>query len=248
MSDFSTPPPPPPPGGPATPPPGYAAYGTSAHSGYTKPIRGIAKAVVILQALAILASIAVLILTLGLTDKAKEFLDDRTNDFDDDLAGFAIAAIVSGLIALALLVLLIVWSFRIASNLQARQAVTWKPGLTIVAWILSSCTLGILPFLMLREHWNKSDDGRQGSTGGTSPLIILYLVLMIASFAASVWSGAAGVGGFSVGQTDEDVAERLTDQLGLTIASSALGIAAAVVLLLIVRQLTDRHARYTGEA
>jgi len=253
MSDFPTPPPPPPPGGPSAPPPGYAAYGTTTYSGPTKPVRGIGKAVVVLQALSVIASIVVLILTLGLTDAAEDFLENRSEDFDDELVGFGLAALAGAAVAIALLVMLIVWSFRIASNLQQRgRPVTWKPGLTILAWIVSSCTFGILPFLMLREHWNKSDDGRSatGGTGsGTNPLIILWLVLVLASTAASFGSGLFGVGGFSVGsQSDEDVAERFTDQLGLTIASSALSIAAAIVLLVIVRQLTERHARFTGEA
>ena len=245
MSDFPSPPPPPPPG---QPPPGYVAYGTPAAQGYTKPVKGIAKALIVLQIISVIASAIVLIISFGLADKAEEFVNDPTSDFDEELGGFLAAAGLSGLVTIAVIVLLIIWSFRIASNIRQRDpSLTWKPGLTIVAWIFS-CLLGILPFLMMREHWKKSDRG--GDNAPVSPLIVLWLVLTITSvIAGSVAAGVRGVGaGGGFGQQTEDVAEQLSDQLLYSVAQGVLSIAAAIVLILIIRQLTDRHARYTGEA
>jgi MFS family permease len=246
MSDF---PPPPPRQGLTPPPPGYVSYGAPGAYTAMKPIRGIGKAVVVLQALAVLGTIAVLIVNLSLTESARDFADGVSDGFDDDLGGYVAAAALSGLISVAALVLLIIWSFRIASNLRAHDpGLVWKPGLTIVAWLLGGCTLGLLQFLMLREHWKKSDPDGQGGSTPVSPLIVAWFVLTLAQVAAGIASGLQGIGGISVAGTTEDVAERLSDQIGLTIASSVLGIASAIVLLLIVRQLTDRHARFTREA
>jgi hypothetical protein len=242
MSDFPSPPPPPPPG---QPPPGYVAYGTPAATGFVKPVKGIATALVVLMVISILASLAMLLTSFVVADEAEDFADDPSR-FDEEVGSFLAAAGVAGLVSVAALVLLIIWSFRIASNIRQRDALTWKPGLTIVAWIFS-CLLGILPFLMLREHWKKSDRG--GTDGAVTPLIPLWLVLTILSgIAGAVASGVRSVSGGGFGQENEDLAEQLSDQLGFSVAQGVLSIAATVVLIVIVRQLTERHARYTGEA
>jgi hypothetical protein len=246
MSDFRSPPPPPPPG---QPPPGYVAYGTPATAGWSKPIRGLAKALIVVQVLSLLAAVALVLVTLSVSDSAKDFTNDVSSAFDDDVGAFFAAVGIAGLLGLAATILLIIWSFRIASNIRMRDpSLTWKPGLTIVAWLLSGCTLGILPFFMLREHWKKSTPRMSGDEP-VSPLIVVWFVLTICQVASGVASaGVRGVNGGGFGQDKGDVADRLSDQLGFSVGSGVLSIASTVVLILVIRQLTERHARFTGEA
>jgi hypothetical protein len=248
--------PPSPPPRPSDPPPGYVAYGTpAAYRGWTKPVRGLGRVVVILQAITVAASIGVLAAQVSLLDDARDYSDDRLEleFFEDKLGAFYIAVLLSLLVSVASIVMIIIWSFRIAANLRQRGAEpTWKPGLTIVAWLLAGCTLNILPFLMLREHWAKSnpdvapDPSR--ARGPMDPFIIGWFVLSLGAVAAGVFSGVKGLGGIQVGNTEKDVAETLSDHLPATLISGVLGIASAICLIFVVRRLTDRHAQATLEA
>ena len=256
MSDFPSAPPPPPsfPGPGSSPPPGYVAYGSTGTTGYTKPIRGLGKAVVVLQSIGVLGSLAALLVSFSIISKAEDFLDGNTSrsTFEDDLAPYLAVSLLAGAIAIATIVLLILWSFRIAKNLQAKgHDVTWKPGLTIVVWILGSCTLNIINFLMLREHWIKSDPDATYPNSASSrlnPLIIVWFVLTLLQVVTGFAAGLRNVGGFSLGNNTNNTAESLSDSFAISAASAVIGLAASVVLIMIVRQLTERHARFTGEA
>jgi ABC-type Fe3+ transport system permease subunit len=218
-------------------------------AGWSKPVKGIAKALVILQVLSLLSALALLLVSFSLSDSAKDFHNGVSTAFDDDIGAFFAAVGISGLLGLAAIVLLIVWSFRIAWNIRQRDpSLVWKPGLTIVAWLLSGCTLGILPFLMLREHWKKSAP-LESRNEPVSPLVVVWFVLTLGQVATGVAAaGVQGVNGSGLGQDTDDVAKRLSDQIGFSIGSGVLSIASTVVLILIIRQLTERHARLTGEA
>ena len=253
MSDL---PPVPPPSFPAGPPPGYVTYGTpQVHGGYTKRIRGIGRALMIVQIVLAIGSGLFLAAELSLRDKAQRVVDGELSldSFEDDLGPFGGAVILTALASIAATVLLIVWSYRIASNLRARQLEpTWKPGLTIVAWLLSGCTLNILPFLMLREHWNKSEPNTSPGWAprgkGTAPVIIIWFALTLGQLAATVALGIRGVGGVSFGNDSDDLADNLSDRLTLIVVSGALALASSVALIFVVKQLTERHAQSTGEA
>ena len=231
----------------SVPPPGYVAYGTPQAWGHTKPIRSLGRAAVVVQSLAAVGTAAVLAMQFGVSDAAEDFVRGRSDlsDFDDDIAPYLAVSLLAAALGIAVLVLLIVWSYRIASNLQARgDNPTWKPGLTIVAWLLGGCTLNILPFLMLREHWKRSD-----STGDqrTNPLIVVWFVVTLAGVGGGLIAGPNGGGGFRFGD-NEDLAESFADNFGLMLASSVASLAAAVILIVIVRQLTERHASFNAES
>ena len=51
-----------------------------------------------------------------------------------------------------------------------------------------------------------------------------------------------------MGSDAEDLADSFDDRLGLLVAQSIVGILSAVAWGLLVRALTDRHTRLTGEA
>ena len=238
------------------PPPGYVAYGApGSYSPFSK-VRGIAKALVIVQICVVAATALLLVLQLAIVGKAGDYVDDviTLDEFEDSLGPFLLIGLLSALLGVASLVLLIVWSYRIAGNLQkaARDPLTWKPGLTIVVWILGGCTLTIINFLMLREHWQGSDpavpprDGRWREQP-VSPLITMWFVVGIAQIVLGFASGLQSVGGFGIGNGSRDVAESLSDRLPLVLGSGLLGIAGAALLVLIVRQLTDRHVQLIRE-
>ena len=145
-----------------SPPPGYVAYGDpGAYGGTFRPIRGLTKALVILTIVAIAASALGLIAQLALRNKALDFREGpiTPSEFHDKLGPYIAASAIAGLVGLAALIVQIVWTFRIAKNMEVlgRQGRTFSPGATIAINILGSCTLGILPYFMWRELWKGSD-------------------------------------------------------------------------------------------
>lgn len=220
------------------------------------PIRGVARALVILQILAVAFAAVVLLLQVSLVNRADDFINGAIGEarFEDSIGPFLLVSLLAGGVAIAMVVLLIIWSYRIAQNLQRlrRDGAVWKPGLTIVVWLLGGCTLNIINFLMLREHWKGSDPAappgdpswRQRPVGG---LVVLWFVFSIAQVAISAASGLRSIGGVSVDRGTNDLAESLSDRLALVVASGAMGLAASITLIFIVRQLTELHVRATGE-
>lgn len=239
------------------PPPGYVAYGSSgAWSPYSR-IGGIAKALVIVQIVVVVLTTALLVVQLSLVSKAGDLVDGviGTDEFEDALGPFVLFGLLSGLVGIATLVLLIIWSYRIAGNLQkaGRDPLTWKPGLTIVVWILGGCTLNIINFLMLREHWKGSDPAVAPRQSGwterpVSPLIVAWFGIGLAQIVLGFASGLQQFGGVGIGNDTLDVAESLADRLPFVLTSGLLGIAAAVLMVMIIRQLTDRHTQLTDES
>ncbi|MEX1105876.1 MAG: DUF4328 domain-containing protein, partial [Ilumatobacteraceae bacterium] len=254
-----TPPPPPPFPGAMAPPPGYVSYGASA-GGEFKRVRGVGKALVALEA----AGVALTLLALGfqsaLAGPAQDFLDGAISQaaFDDEASSYRRLAGLSTLVTLAALVVGIIWSYRIASNLRSLgRTITWKPGLTIAVWILGFCTLGIVNFLMFKEHWKASDpDVRPGDPSWTQrpslPIITAWLALTLLSagvqIAMGVATGRRALNGFNGTDSARTLAETAANDLPLLAASGLLGAASTVVLIGIVRQLTQRHAQATIES
>jgi hypothetical protein len=239
------------------PPPGYVPYGGGGMpTGPFSRIGGVAKALVILQVISVVTGLALLLFQVSLVQRANDFLDDSISlsDFRDGLAPFIAISGVAGLVSIAALVLQIIWSFRIAQNLQRLgRPITWKPGLTIVVWLLGGCTLSIINFLMLREHWKGSDpDVRPHdaayANGPVPGLIVGWFVLSLGQVVLSGASGARSFGGVSVGNSSTAIAESLSDRLPLVLAAGLCSLGATAVLVLIVRQLTARHQRAIGEA
>ena len=250
MTDFPPPP-------PYEPPPAYATLeSTGVFGGRFRPIRGIGKALVVLNALWIAVSVLVLLLQFRLHNSAVTFRQGglSTSDFVDKLAPFMVVSVVSAGLGIAILVLQCIWSFRMASNLQVlgRQPQTWKPGWGIAVWLLSGCTLGILPFLMTRELWKGSDpDLSPGDprwkTGPTGPAISVWFGLQIASVIVGVAAGMSAAT-YGVGSTDRDsIAKALDQRLPLVVISGLLTVAVTAAFIAMVRQLSDLHMRATQE-
>lgn len=254
MSDLPPPPPPPP---SYTPPPNYVPYAPYNVAPAARPIGTLAKWLVGLTVVGIATQLGALALQIMVHNNASDFLDGviTDNTFTDKLAPYLAVAGLAALAGAAQIVLLIIWTFRMARNAQSLGRVDQKfrPGATIAINLLGSITLGILPFFMWRELWRVSDpDAAPGDPSwrqrAVSPLIPLHLGLGLASVATGLILGANRIfNQFNSSNDNTDIAEQLRDQLPMIIISSLLAIAASAVFVMIIRQMSARHMRAIGE-
>ena len=253
MSDM---PPPPPPN--RQPPPGYVPYGSfGIQGGQTKPINTLGKWLAGLTLATLLAQVLVVLIQFTLRDDARDFLSNGDTDFfDEKFATFLLLALILGAAGIAQIVLLCVWTFRMAKNHLAigRYPQSFSAGATIAVNLLGGCTLGIVPFFMWREMWQGSNpDAAPGDPSwkqrAVSALVPVHLALVLAGVVLNVVAGATRGFGLSVsfGTDRNDLAEALDSRLGVVVLAGLIGAATTVVFFLIVRQLTARHARVIGE-
>ena len=269
MSDFSasdpnqpppvagqggSPPPPPPPN--LSPPPGYQAYSAAPTpvSGSLSRVSGLSKAVVILAAVAAVGSVVTAITTPGAVDSARQFRDGAISEsrFLDDYTAYGLTQTLQGIGTLATAVLTIIWLYRIAKNVRVMgRATTWAPIWAVFGWILPPVLI-IIPFLMVREMWKASNPdvglgAEQWKQGDENPLIIVWFVLygIVPAILTVISSSNALSAGFE--QDAEDVARVLDESGSVTILGSIVSAVAAVVWILVVRQLTARHVAFTNE-
>ena len=259
------PPPPPasliPPAAPVTaaaaPPPGYVAYGQSP-TPFTalRRVGGISIAVMILTAIVAVGTIGTTILTASTTQDAKDYLSGELSDdeFRDAIAPVNAVQLIVGLATLATFVLTIIWMYRIATNIRAFQRqTTWSPLFAIFGWMLPPFVLYIIPFLMLRELWKASDATQLDDPDGwrsnkDTPLVWAWFVLYgIAPVILLIFSVGSFIDGGLSGGDLESLAETLDDFGALAVVSAAVTISAAIVWILLVKQLTARHKQLTNE-
>ena len=252
MSDF-----PPPPPFNLTPPPGYVTYGgTGAASGHLRRTKGLAKWLVVLLTIGMLVQIATILVQLTLRDSARRFIEDNLTkaQFDDKIAIFLFVGILASIAAIAQVVIMIIWTFRLAKNHRVldRQPQAFAPGATIAVNILGGCTLGILNYFMWRELWKASDPeiaagDPSWKQRAVTPLITIYLALSLGGIAAGIAGGVRQFGGFRTSSNAADLAKDLADQIAVLSLSGVLTAVAAVVFIMFVRQLSARHVKATGE-
>jgi hypothetical protein len=250
--------PPPPPPDHLMPPPGYVPYGGfGVGPGRFVPIKQLTKWLVVLLGISLVVQAIAVLVQLTLRGSARDFLDGSitSGSFDNKLGTYLVVAVVGAAASVAMLVVLIVWTFRMAKNLVVlgRQPQSFKAGLTIAVNILGGCTLGIINFFMWRELWIGSDPEtapgdpmwKRRPLGG---IVVAHLVLTLVSVAVGFAVGiGAGIAGFNQSNST-DVAKNLTDKFGIVLASGALQIALGVVFIMLVRQLSARHMQSTREA
>lgn len=256
MTESTPPPPPPIPPIPPTsmaPPPGYVAYqGTEFGQGGLSRTNGLSTAIVVLLAVVSLGQIIALATSGSVRDAARDFLDDRDEDaFRDSLVVSGLSSALVGLVMIAIVVVSIIWLRRIASNHQRLgRAVTWTPGWAVAGWLLPPF-LFVIPLLMLRESWKASDPqsppgAPTWKTGGESPLPWIWFILY------SVVPLILGIiGSFAVfsnfDSNLDNTADRLVDDVGITVINGVAAVAGAIAWGLLVRALTARHMQLTGE-
>lgn len=252
-------PPPPPPGG-FLPPPGYVAYGGNQYAQPAANIGTLTKWLVALMSIGLVAQLLSLGVQFSLRNKAQEVIDDviSSSRFNDSLGMYIAISLLAGVAALAQVVVLIIWTFRLGKNAEGalrrkEQMKFGRPGITIVINLLGNCTLGILNFLMWRELWQASDP--ESPAGDPSwrqrpvaAIVNVYFALTIAGTAVGLALGVSGAfGGIKVGTDSTQLADQLSGRFGILALSGLFTIAASVAFILMIRQLAARHMRATGE-
>ena len=248
-------PPPPPPPPDLAPPPGYTAYSQNLSSSVDlKRIGGISKAILILLIVYVVGALITIAGTPGVVDSAKDYIagDLSRTTSRDDVGVYGLMSALSGAAQLAIVVLSIIWTYRIVKNHRTigRQT-TWGPGMAIGGWFLPPF-LYVIPTLVLREAWKAADpavppgDDRWKANKDNPILWAWFIVYGVGTLVLSIIGSSLQFQQF--GGDADDLADAYADSLGVMIALSVVGIVSAVLWALVVRQWTARHVQLTGEA
>ena len=234
-------------------PPGYVGYtATPMGSVPLQRVGKLATATIVLVAISAAVSLLTIWASSAAQGDAQALLDDSigTDEFVEQAAPYLLMSTVQGVATLATAVLTIIWMFRIAKNHRTlHRGTTWGPGWAIAGWILPPM-LYVIPFLMFREMWKASDPdvpiGGDWRSGRVSPMVPVWFVLYSLIPLAILVISAGG--GLDLGASERDLAQQIVDDQPITIVGSLVAVAAAAAFIVLVRQLTDRHRRLTGEA
>ena len=253
---------PPPPPGNMAPPPGYVAYGSAPTPNQrVRRIKGLSVAITIVVGIAGIGGLLNAVLTSGLRSDAEDLLAGRMSDseFNDQLVSSSAFSALAGVATIATMVLVMIWMYRITTNLRAfGMNTTWHPLFAVFGWFLPPAVLYIIPLLMLREQWSKSTataiPAQAGNpVPGDSPksenpvLWVWWLAFGIWPLIALFLSPSSLFGNFG-DTSSEAIAENLLDtSSAFTVIGSVIGLIAAATWIVFVRQLTARHQTLTGE-
>lgn len=244
------------------PPPGYVAYGSApTPTQNVRRIKGLSLAIMIVVGIAGIGGLLNAVLTSGLRSDAEDLLAGRISDdeFNDQLVSSSAFSALTGVATLAAMVLVMIWMYRITTNLRAfGMSTTWHPLFAVFGWFLPPVVLYVIPLLMLREQWSKSTASAipgqaanpvagDGSKSENPVLWVWWLTFGIWPLVALFLSAGSFLGNLTDTGT-EAVAKNLLDtSSALTIIGSVIGLIAAAAWILFVRQLTARHQTLTGE-
>lgn len=141
-----------------------------------------------------------------------------------------------------------------SSNARAfGRATTWSPLFAIFGWFLPPLVLYIIPFLVLRELWKASepahvDESDTWKRTPDNPVLWVWFVVfgLIPAVLFTVQIGSFATGGLPTNDLTS-VAKSLDDFGALGWLTAVLNLAAAVVWVMFVRSLTQRHKQLTNE-
>ena len=223
-----------------------------------KRIGGLAKAAVILTIAIGVVAVLSLLAALAAVDDARDFLDDRISedDFNEAYAPALALGGVQGVTTIALVVITMIWMYRIAANHRTLGRIgTWSPGWAIGGWFLPPLVLYIIPFLMFRELWRAADPAVPIGDDAwkrrpVSPVVPVWWVLYgLGSTVVFVWQIVEGLQTGGLTSSDmETSAEALDENFAVTVAAALVSVSSAAAFVLLVRGLSARHRALTGEA
>jgi hypothetical protein len=220
-----------------------------------KRVQGLTTWIVVLAAIVGAVGVASTLLTLLARDEARDFLAGRITD--DDFVEAYSPALLLGFVQvpamIALIVLTMIWMHRLASNHRAlHRDGTWSPGWAIGGWFLPPLVLYIIPYLMFRELWKASDpsvpagDDRWKTNPVGVVVTLWWLAYGVAPIPIAIAQGRDGIAGNLNGDM-ETLAETVDERLAWSFASSLVVALAAVLYIVMARQLSRRHRQLTGE-
>ena len=233
-----------------------AYEGHPSPTGGVRRIGGLATPIVVSTVIVALGTLVSAVLSAGVATDAADFLagDIGRAEFEDAIAPLNSVQLLVSVATLATGVLTIIWMFRIASNVRAfGRATTWSPLFAIFGWFLPPLVLYIVPFLVLRELWKASEPTGVDETDGwkrtpDNPVLWVWFVVfgLIPAVLFAVQIGSFADGGLPTNDI-QSVADSLDEFGALGWLTAALSLAAAVVWVMFVRSLTQRHKQLTNE-
>jgi hypothetical protein len=143
---------------------------------------------------------------------------------------------VIGYVALASVVLLLIWLWRSAHNAQAlgRTGARLTPVWAVLGWIIPLASF-VLPYLAISDLWRSSDPQAARGDGWrsrpVSPLVVGWWIFFLGTLA----SGIAAVGLPIAGKTDLSETETLLQVSHLVAAVSA------TLTIVVIRTITQRQ-------
>jgi hypothetical protein len=249
MSDLSPPPPQPPPAAPGR----YRgdAVQAGAGGGYQR-IGGLATAAQMLTWCVLAATALSVIIIAARHGTFVDYLngDASRRELDRAAGAIGLTSALAGGLQLALVVVTMVWMFRVARNNQSlgRAGATWSPGWAIAGWFCPPCIF-VIPWLHLGELWRGTDPGSPAGDPNwkrnrISPLIAWWWVffglgsILLAVTRIRVQRAGTEVRG--------DLARNYRDGVPASLASLAVTVVAGVLWVTIVRRMTARQRTLTG--
>jgi uncharacterized membrane protein len=264
---MSQPPPPPPPPSsgsdpqipsppPPAPPPGYYAEGAAQpqlggapSAAYAPParwrsLRGLTTALTWLFSAHIVLTVVLIFGVFNhlrvLGDKETGGLVFDTKAVNDANALPAAMILLSGLVALAIFVLLIIWLYRAAKNNEAlgRQNPRLGPGWAIGGWFIPLANF-VIPFIIMDDVWRGADPSiargdpnwrRSSTLGAIWAWLVTAVIFTIPTSIAS-----------STGDVRADEPDKVRRDDILRIVGSVGAIVAAVFAILVTRRIAARQ-------
>lgn len=233
-----------------------AYEGHPSPTGGVRRIGGLATPIVVSTVIVALGTLVSAVLSAGVATDAADFLagDIGRAEFEDAIAPLNSVQLLVSVATLATGVLTIIWMFRIAGNVRAfGRATTWSPLFAIFGWFLPPLVLYIVPFLVLRELWKASEPTGVDETDGwkrtpDNPVLWVWFVVfgLVPAVLFAVQIGSFADGGLPTNDI-QSVADSLDEFGALGWLTAALSLAAAVVWVMFVRSLTQRHKQLTNE-
>jgi hypothetical protein len=220
-------------------------------------VGGLSTALVVLVGVVGASAVIAAVLSGGSRDAARDYREGRITEteFLESYIAVGVLGLLQLAATIAAFVLTVLVMYRLASNHRALgRRGTWAPGWAIGGWFLPPLMIYVIPFLMFRELWKASDPDATGEAdqwkrGPVSPLVPLWWVLYgLVPVGLIAMQGAGSVGGGGFTSSTDALAETVEEQFTLTLVGSLLTLAAAVVFILMIRGLVDRHRRLTGES
>ena len=222
-----------------------------------KRVNGLTTWIVVLTAIVGVVGVASTLVSRLAVDEARDFLTDRIDEdaFLEAYAPSLLLGFVQGAATIALVVLTMIWMYRLASNHRALQRNgTWAPGWAIGGWFLPPGALYIIPYLMFRELWKASDpavpagDQRWKENPVPAVVTVWWVLYGLAPIPLAIAQGLSDFSARTFNGDSETLAEAIDDRFTVTLVTSLVAAAAAVAYIVMVRQLSRRHRQLTGES
>ena len=237
------PPPPdaPPPGMPSPPAAGWAPAQPGGHGATSqyRSVQGLSTALMWVLIVVAVAAAGTALVRVARIDAINRFLDTGSlsayRDYKD--AHDAVGSVMSilSILNLAVFILFVIYLFRAVKNTELWNATKerWTPGWAIGGWFIPLANF-VIPFLVVLETWRRSDpDVRAGAKAraSTGLLWCWWLAFTI---------------GYVLIQVDpynEPTFDEVKTRDGFGIAGAVLLIAAAVLMIMVVRRLAKWQQR-----